>query len=99
MDIATLIGACAAVCSVASFLPQAWRIVKTRDTEAISAPMYALTVTGFAFWIAYGMTLGQWPIIAANGVCFLSAAFILTMKLLSSRSRRKVADTIDSAVP
>ena len=93
MNAVTIIGACAAICSVTSFLPQAWRIVKTRDTKAISARMYVLTVTGFAFWIAYGLKLGQWPIVAANGICFVMSAFILTMKL---RTRRRSATDDDA---
>ena len=59
MDHSTIIGALAAVCSVTSFLPQAWRIVKTRDTAAISAPMYALTIVGFGLWVTYGLSYGS----------------------------------------
>lgn len=99
MDAVAFIGTIAAICSVVSFLPQAWQIVKTRDTKAISAPMYAITVTGFGFWIAYGLTLGKWPIVASNGICFVTSAFILTMKLLPRRSREKVAETIENAAP
>lgn len=95
MGFTAIIGTCAAICSVVSFLPQAWRIVKTRDTKAISAPMYALTVTGFAFWITYGLMLRQWPIVAANSICFVTSAFILLMKLLPPPSRNKVADAIE----
>jgi len=39
-----LIGYLASVCSVASFVPQVWKAMKTGDTAAISALMYALTV-------------------------------------------------------
>jgi hypothetical protein len=39
-----LIGYLASVCSVASFVPQVWKVMKTGDTAAISALMYALTV-------------------------------------------------------
>ncbi|HEV7318781.1 MAG TPA: PQ-loop domain-containing transporter, partial [Ensifer sp.] len=44
----TIAGACAAVCSMVSFVPQAWRIVKTRETSSISPVMYGFNVTGFA---------------------------------------------------
>ncbi|MER8430083.1 SemiSWEET family sugar transporter [Mesorhizobium caraganae] len=44
MQTLTLIGYFATVCSKTSFTPQAWKIVKTRDTSGISAPMYAITV-------------------------------------------------------
>lgn len=29
-----------------SFAPQAWKIIRTRDTDSISFPMYAMAVTG-----------------------------------------------------
>lgn len=42
----------AAICSMASFIPQAWRIVGTRDTQAISPVMYNFTIADFALWTA-----------------------------------------------
>lgn len=95
MDIATLVGAAASACSVSSFAPQAWKVIRSRDTRSISAAMYALTVTGFALWLAYGVMLGAWPLILTNGICLLLAAFILAMKLLPQRSKEAVAETLD----
>ena len=77
LDPSTLIiGTLAAITSTASFAPQAWKIIKTRETKDISTGMYGLTVAGFALWLAYGMMLGQWPLIATNSICFVLAAFI-----------------------
>ena len=98
LEVSTYVGICAAICSVTSFLPQAWRIVKTRDTGAISAPMYGLTVIGFALWVTYGVFLGTWPIIVPNSICFLLATFILSMTLASRRRKHQVADVIESVV-
>ena len=95
MDIATLVGAAASTCSVSSFAPQAWKVIRSRDTRSISAAMYALTVTGFALWLAYGVMLGAWPLILTNGTCLLLAAFILAMKLLPQRGKEAVAETLD----
>jgi MtN3 and saliva related transmembrane protein len=95
MDIATLVGAAASACSVSSFAPQAWKVIRSRDTRSISAAMYALTVTGFALWLAYGVMLGAWPLILTNGICLLLAAFILAMKLLPQRGKDAVAETLD----
>ena len=61
-----ILGAGAAVASTVSFIPQAWRIIRTADTKSISIGMYIITVTGFALWTAYGVRLGQWPLVAAN---------------------------------
>ena len=96
MEAATAVGIGAAFCSVTSFVPQAWKIVRTRDVKAISAPMYTLTVIGFALWVGYGYLLKAWPIIVPNSICFVLAAFILAMKALPRRKRETVADAVES---
>lgn len=95
IDLPTLIGGLATVASITSFTPQAWKIIRTRDTKSISAGTYALTVTGFALWLAYGALLGQWPLIATNAICLLLSAFILVMKLLPAEKKEAVAAAID----
>ena len=97
MPIVTIIGTLAAICSTISFVPQAWKIIQTRETKDISTGMYLFTVTGFAAWTTYGILLGQWPLIAANSICLLLSAFILTMKLLPRSKKEKVADAIEPA--
>ena len=89
------IGFLAALCSMISFVPQAWRIVRSRDTASISPVTYSLTVTGFALWTAYGLGLGEWPLIVTNSVCFGLSAFILLMTLLPQAKKDALADTID----
>ena len=42
--------------------------------------MYAITVTGFALWITYGVLLKSFPIMGANTVCLIEAAAILFLK-------------------
>jgi len=98
MDAATVIGALATLASTTSFAPQAWKIFKTRDASALSTRMYAITVTGFALWLAYGLLLGEWPLIVTNGTCLLLSAFILLMKLLPRHRRDAVADTVADAI-
>jgi len=95
MDIITVIGSLAGLASMVSFTPQAWKIIKSRQTKDLSAVMYAITVTGFALWTTYGIMLTQWPIIVTNSVCLLLAGFILMMKLLPRRAKNTVADAFD----
>lgn len=97
MDTATLVGGAATLCSVTSFVPQAWKVIRTRDTSSISRGMYVITVVGFALWFAYGLLLWQWPLIITNGICLLLSGFILMMKLLPRRARNEVADALDPA--
>lgn len=89
-----VLGYAAALCSTVSFMPQALRILKTRDTGAISAPMYALTTLGFALWLAYGVAKMEWPLILTNGICLVLAAFILVMTIASTRQKDAIADAI-----
>src|ERR1700730_9685190 len=98
LDTSTLIiGVLAAINSTGSFAPQAWKIIKMRETKDISASMYSLPVAGFALWLAYVVMLGQWPLIATNGICLVLAAFILVMKILPASGKRAVADALDPA--
>ena len=97
MDSYTLIGTLAAICSTTSFAPQAWRVLKTRNTEAISTRMYVITVIGFALWVAYGIMGRQWPLIVPNVLCLALSAFILTLKLLPQRKVEAIADAVGPA--
>jgi len=93
--IAVIVGWLATAASVTSFVPQAWKVIRTRETADISVGMYALTVTGFLLWTAYGVLLGAWPLIATNSLCAALSAFILMMTLLPRRERESVADALD----
>lgn len=97
MDTTTLIGSAAALCSTVSFAPQAWRIIRTRQTEGLSPWMYGVTVTGFALWLIYGWRLGQWPLIVTNGLCLILSGFIFVMLILPRRQMESVAEAMDPA--
>src|SRR5206468_641513 len=77
------------------FSPQAWKIIRTRDTSSISARMYAITVLGFAFWLLFGIMRSEWPIMITNGVCLVLAGFILVMRILPGPQKDRVADLMN----
>ena len=81
MSNAEIIGIVAAVLTTSAFLPQAWKVVRTRETAAISLAMYGLFAAGVALWLAYGILTSQWSITIANAVTLVFALIILTMKL------------------
>src|SRR4051794_15390709 len=95
MDTASLVGGAATLASTTSFLPQARKVIRTRDTTAISTGMYAVTVVGFALWLTYGLLLGAVPLIITNGVCLALSGFILVMKLLPPQGKAVVAEALD----
>ncbi|RYD97147.1 MAG: glutathione synthetase [Sphingomonadales bacterium] len=83
MPLAEIIGGAAAFLTTASFLPQAAKIVRTRETHAISLTMYAMFTAGILCWGIYGVMTMQWSIIIANIITFVLASIILTIKVLS----------------
>jgi MtN3 and saliva related transmembrane protein len=76
-----LLGIVAGALTTAAFVPQAWRIWKTRSARDLSLPMYAIFTTGVALWLVYGIQIGSLPVVASNAVTLLLAAAVLAMKL------------------
>ncbi len=76
-----VIGSLAGLLTTVSFVPQAYQTLRTRETHAISLPMYIIFTSGVFCWLLYGLALNAWPIVAANIVTFLLSASILVMKI------------------
>jgi MtN3 and saliva related transmembrane protein len=77
MDFTSIIGNIAALLTTISFLPQAIKTIKTKDTGSLSFPMYLLFVTGVSLWLIYGMLNKQMPIILGNLITLILAGIIL----------------------
>ncbi len=70
-----------AVLTIAAFLPQAVKTIKTRQTRDLSLPTYLLLVSGSIVWILYGVEANSLAIIITNSVVALSSAVILILIL------------------
>lgn len=79
--IITAIGYLAAFLTTVSFLPQAIKTVRTRDTSSISLGMYVFFTLGVIFWMVYGLYTGQPSIYIANAVTAVFALIILGFKI------------------
>lgn len=90
MTIADLLATAAAVLTTSSFLPQAIKVIFTRDTRAISFAMYLMFTIGVAFWEAYGLITSQWAIIIANLITGLLALLILSLKIRDMWALRRI---------
>lgn len=74
-------GYVAATLTTLAFVPQAVKTIRSRETHAISLVMYVVFTIGIGFWLAYGIALRSWPMIASNIVTFALAGTILGLKL------------------
>ena len=78
MRFVQLIGYLAGFLTVVSYLPQAVRAWRTRQTKDLSFGTFALLVTAGACWIAYGILGTDWPVIATNvGTTSLNIALVV----------------------
>lgn len=89
MNLHDTVGYLAATLTTASFLPQAWLTLRTRDVSGISLGMYSLFTVGIALWLVYGVSLGEVPIIAANALTLVLACTILGIKLIEERRLKR----------
>ena len=78
----TILGFVAAALTTVSFVPQAVKILRTRDTKNISLYMYICSVVGVSCWLAYGILIRNYVIISANAVTLVLGAFILIFKII-----------------
>lgn len=76
-----VIGYIAALFTTISFLPQAVKTIKSRNTEGISLLMYIFLVAGIGFWIIYGIAINNHTIIISNSITFVLAGLVLITKI------------------
>jgi MtN3 and saliva related transmembrane protein len=75
------IGTLAAFVTTFCWVPQAVRILRTRDTRAISLSMQAAMTGGIFLWLVYGVLIHDWPLIWSNVVTLVLVSAILWLKL------------------
>jgi len=78
----TLIGLLAATLTTIGFIPQAVKIIRTKNTRDLSLGMYIILVIGVFSWLTYGILIRDLPVIVANSV---TAVFIVTILILKLR--------------
>jgi len=76
-----LIGSAAAVITTLCWVPQALKVIRTRETRSLSLVMYLMLALGVTLWLAYGLLIVSWPLIVANAITMVLVAVILGMKL------------------
>ncbi len=57
----TIIGLVAAICTTVSSLPQAIKVVKTKQTRDLSLGMYWILIAGISLWGVYGIFIKDLP--------------------------------------
>lgn len=75
------LGFFAGILTTAAFLPQVAHTWRSRSARDISLAMYCVFAAGVAAWLAYGLLVEAWPVVAANAVTLALALAMIWMKL------------------
>jgi len=75
------IGAAGAVLTTFCWLPQVWKILRERDTRAISFPANLACAAGVGCWLIYRAALPDWPLIGSSATTLALMLLILALKL------------------
>lgn len=81
MDFTNVLGFAAASCTTLAFLPQVFKVWRSRSTKDISLPMLVTFIVGITLWLIYGLRVNAAPIYIANAITLLLNLAILRFKL------------------
>ncbi|MFZ2094752.1 MAG: SemiSWEET transporter [Pseudolabrys sp.] len=76
-----LVGASGAMLTTLCWLPQALKVIREKETRALSLPATGAFTLGVMLWLIYGLAIDDWPLIGSNAVTLTLMTPILVMKL------------------
>jgi MtN3 and saliva related transmembrane protein len=88
MNWTEILGYSAAFLTTISFIPQAYKIYQTKDTEAISLSMFLMFNLGLICWLIFGIMMNSMPVILANSITLALAMYILVVKIKNSTTKK-----------
>lgn len=84
-----IVGYLAGFCTAIAQFPQAYKVIRTRETSSISLGMYIIMTLGIFFWFMYGVLIPDLPMILANFVCLIPSVYILFITIRNSNRLKK----------
>ena len=76
-----LIGITGATLTTLCWLPQVFKVIREKETRALSLPATGTFTVGIALWLVYGLAIEDWPLIGSNVATLALMLPILAMKL------------------
>jgi len=81
LDKFEIIGLIAATLTTSAFIPQVYKVVKTKSTDSLSLTMYIVFFVGIVLWLIYGIHLNSLAMILSNIVTGVLALILIIYKL------------------
>ena len=82
MDMIQFAGHVGAFLSSVTFIPQVYRVWKTRSATDLSMTMMLIVFSSTLIWLYYGVSLMLWPVILANSVIAVLSLMLIYFKVI-----------------
>ena len=87
MDWLDIVGHLGSALSSITFMPQVYRIWKTKSAGDLSMATILIVFISTLIWLIYGIGKSLWPVIICNGIiCALSLVLVYFKLIFSQRS-------------
>ena len=81
-----LIGLLAATLTTIAFIPQVFKVIKTKSSDGLSLTTYLIFIIGVGLWLIYGLIKSSISMIIGNGITFILAFLIIYYILRNKKS-------------
>ena len=88
IDNIELIGLLAAILTTIAFIPQVYKVIKTKSVVGLSLTTYLIFTIGVLLWLIYGFLKSSISMIIGNGITFF-LAFLILYNILKKRNSKK----------
>tara|TARA_B100001093_G_scaffold305637_1_gene291749 strand:+ start:10691 stop:10957 length:267 start_codon:yes stop_codon:yes gene_type:complete len=86
IDNIELIGLLAAALTTIAFIPQVFKVIKTKSSDGLSLTTYLIFIIGVGLWLIYGLIKSSISMIIGNGITFILAFLIIYYILRNKKS-------------
>tara|TARA_B110000003_G_scaffold86722_1_gene88777 strand:+ start:456 stop:722 length:267 start_codon:yes stop_codon:yes gene_type:complete len=87
IDNIELIGLLAAILTTIAFIPQVYKVIKTKSVVGLSLTTYLIFTIGVLLWLIYGFLKSSISMIIGNGITFF-LAFLILYNILKKRNSK-----------
>lgn len=85
MDWIQVAGHVGAFLSSITFIPQVYKVWKTKSVGDLSLAMMMIVFSSTLIWLIYGVALSLWPVILANGIICSMSLLLIYFKFAYSK--------------
>jgi MtN3 and saliva related transmembrane protein len=81
-----ILGLIAAVLTTSAYIPQTYKVIKTKSASDFSWMWLIFMTVGIFLWFIYGVSIKNLPLMVANGISILSLITIGVVKYVYRQS-------------